>query len=69
MAWVLGKEEREVEEEEQQTLNIEVMDVLELERREKERHIAFGEQLVGQDEQHLDFLVQRKADEQLEALF
>ena len=66
VAWVLGKEEREVKEEEEQTLNIEVMEVLELERREKEKHTAVGEQLVEQDEQYLDYLVQRKADEQLE---
>merc|ERR1719500_237618 len=43
VAWVLGKEERE---EEEQMLNIEVMEVLELEKREKERHIAVGQQLV-----------------------
>ena len=49
-AWLLHKEEREVKEEVEQRLDIELMEVLELERREEERHIAVGEEIVKQDE-------------------
>ena len=65
-AWLLHKEEREVKEEVEQRLDIELMEVLELERREEERHIAVGEEIVKQDEAYLDLLVESKAGEQLE---
>ena len=65
-AWLLHKEEREVKEEVEQRLDIELMEVLELERREEERQIAVGEEIVKQDEAYLDFLVESKAGDQLE---
>ena len=66
VAWVVGKQEREVEEEEEQVFNIGVMEMLELERREEEKFTAIGEQIVDRDEEYLEFLVQRKDNEQLE---
>ena len=65
-AWLLHKEEREVKEEVEQRLDIELMEALELERREEERHIAVGEEIVKEGEADLDLLVESKANEQLE---